>query len=100
MRYLGLLALLLIAAPATAGAGCGGDHDAAHDGGDVVQHMFDKADEDGDGLLSQSEYEAAGLQDFGASFEESDLDSDGATSTDEYRELYERHHPAPDGSEA
>jgi hypothetical protein len=96
MRLLGLLALISIAAPFTAQAGgCGGSHDSV----DVVQHIFDEADLDGDGLLSHSEYEGSGLQGFGVTFEESDLNSDGGTSSDEYRELYERHHPTPNHSE-
>jgi len=65
-----------------------------------VQHIFDGADQDRDGNLTRSEYESAGLQDFGVSFEESDTDANGGTSMAEYLALYKRHHPAPDEGEA
>jgi hypothetical protein len=98
MRITALSLLILIAAPfsAQAGEGCGGGGHSM----DVVQHIFDEADLDGDGVLSRSEYEGAGLQDFGVSFEESDLDADGSTTSDEYRELFLKHHPTHGGTEA
>ncbi len=78
---------------AQAGGGCGGGAMAK------VQSIFDRADADSDGLLTKSEYEEAGLQDYGLSFEQSDLDDDGRTSLDEYIELYEAHHPPIDRQE-
>ncbi len=73
---------------AWAGPGCGATS--------MVQHIFDKADEDGDGALTQAEYEGAGLQEYGVSFADSDLDGDGVTSLDEYQRLYDQHHPSGD----
>lgn len=86
-----VFALALGTSSAWAGAGC--------EGASVVQHIFDSADEDGSGTLSQAEYEGAGLQDFGLSFVDSDLDGDGETSLDEYESLYEMHHPSGDEAE-
>ena len=63
---------------------------------EVVEHIFDVADEDRSGTLSADEYAAAGLERYGVSFGQSDLDGDGQTSLAEYLELYERHHPADD----
>ena len=54
------------------------------------------AGRDGDGSLTRTEYEGAGLQRFGVSFDESDTDADGSTSLAEYVERYERHHPSAD----
>lgn len=79
-----------VALVATAGGGhCGGDS--------VVQHIFDMADEDRDGALTREEYEEAGLERYGVSFEETDANADGVTSMAEYLELYQRHHPADEG---
>ena len=95
MRSLTFIAVALFAFPYTASAeGC------AKDAESVVQHIFDEADQDRDGNLTRSEYEAAGLQDFGVSFDESDTDANGGTSIAEYLELYKRHHPAGEESEA
>ncbi len=85
------LSLTLFAGTAWAGPGCGGTS--------AVQHIFDAADEDGDGALTQAEYEGAGLQEFGVSFFDSDLDGDGVTSLDEYQTLYDMHHPKRDEAE-
>jgi len=58
----------------------------------VVRHIFDMADRDGDGALTRSEYEGAGLARYGVGFDESDRDGDGRTTLDEYLDLYERIH--------
>jgi hypothetical protein len=87
------LAALLAAGPASAGEGCGSAEAK-------VRHIFAAADGDHDGRLSQAEYENAGLQGFGVSFDESDADGDGVTTLDEYLDLYHRTHPPADGSEA
>jgi len=89
---------LLASSPAAAGSGC----DAGKDAASVVYHIFDAADQDQDGLLTQAEYEDAGLQRYGVSFAESDTNADGATSLEEYLELYLRHHPvrSPEETEA
>ena len=86
-----VIALLLAAPSAWAGSGCGETS--------AVQHIFDAADENGDGALTRAEYEAAGLQGFGVSFADSDLDGDGLTSLDEYQTLYDLHHPSGDEAE-
>jgi len=62
----------------------------------VVQHVFDMSDQDQDGVLSPEEYENAGLERYGVTFEQADADGDGKTSIDEYFELYEAHHPPAD----
>jgi hypothetical protein len=80
--------LALCSAPARAGEGCGSAGSAAS----VVHHIFDMADRDGSGTLTEAEYGAAGLERFGVSFADSDADGDGETSQAEYLELYERHH--------
>ncbi len=91
MRLLTYLAMALLATSSTAYAG--GGCESGYDPVDVVQHIFNTADQDQDGLLTQLEYEDAGLQVYGVTFEQSDLDADGATSIHEYILLYEFHHP-------
>jgi hypothetical protein len=88
-----LLALASFAASASADGGCNQDALA------TVQHLFDSADVDRDGNVTPSEYEGAGLERFGVSFEEIDGDSDGNMSIKEYLELYQRHHPPVGGTE-
>ena len=87
--FLITFASLFVAAGANAEGGCSSKPDPVS----VVQNIFEKADRDGDGLLTQAEYEGAGLQNFGVSFAASDTNSDGTTSLEEYVELYEQHHP-------
>ena len=97
MRTIGLIAAALVmstAPAAIAGEGCGSDELA------VVEHIFDAADLDRDGSLTASEYQDAGLDHYGVSFEDSDANADGLTSLVEYLELYERHHPPADRIEA
>jgi hypothetical protein len=94
MRIAALTALALLALPAVAPANEGMDAEA------MVDHIFEVADANGDGVLTADEYEAAGLQGFGVTFEQSDLDGNGETSRDEYRELYHRHHSSGDRVDA
>ncbi|MBW2493527.1 MAG: hypothetical protein JRE43_02155 [Deltaproteobacteria bacterium] len=91
MRVLTYLAMALLASATTAhaGGGCASGYDPV----DVVHHIFNAADQDQDGTLTQLEYEDAGLQVYGVTFEQSDLDADGVTSIEEYILLYEYHHP-------
>ena len=89
-----LLLLLLptfgaLALPVTATAG--GGH-----GCGVVEHIFEMADQDSDGALSPDEYDAAGLERYGVTFEQTDANGDGETTLAEYLELYERYHGPPD----
>ncbi len=91
MRLVTYLAMAFLATSSTAYAG--GGCESGYDPVDVVQHIFNTADQDRDGLLTQLEYEDAGLQVYGVTFEQSDLDADGATSIQEYLLLYEFHHP-------
>ena len=98
MRILCISIVALLATASTASAGEGGG--CSKDANFVVQHMFDAADSDRDGNLTREEYEGAGLQQFGVGFEASDLDGDGTTTLDEYLDLYDRHHPPVDGTEA
>ena len=97
MRILLLATAVAISYASNASAeGCQSSRDAVS----VVKHIFDAADRNRDGLLTQVEYEEAGLQNFGVPFSESDANSDGTTSIDEYMALYQRHHPPVDGAEA
>jgi hypothetical protein len=91
MRLLSILGIALLTTTSTASAGgC----ESGYDPVEVVRHIFDTADRNRDGVLTRLEYEDAGLQLYGVTFEESDLDADGATSMQEYIWLYEYHHPA------
>ncbi len=72
---------------ALAGEGCGAM--------DVVAHIFEMSDTDDDGALTRAEFAAAGLERYGVPFEDYDADGDGRATFDEYRALYDRHHPAP-----
>jgi hypothetical protein len=94
MRMITFFALVLTTAAIAARAGEG------HDGHAVVKHIFDIADKDQSGSLTQAEYEDAELQRFGVSFAESDTNDDGETTMAEYLELYQRHHPSVDQGEA
>ena len=98
MRLWSVIAVAIVSIPSVAGAGSGCE--SGHDPVDMVQYVFDEADRDRDGSLDRAEYEAAGLQGFGVTFDESDANSDGVTTMKEYLELYLRHHPAKGGSEA
>lgn len=82
-----LVALAAACLSAPAGAGEGGDPRS------VVVHIFEAADADQSGTLTRAEYEGAGLQRFGVSFDQSDANADGQTSLAEYLDLYDRHHP-------
>jgi len=64
---------------------------------DVVAHIFEMADADGDGALSRSEFEEAGLGRYGIAFDGYDMDEDGEASVDEFFDLYEAHHPVAPG---
>ena len=86
------LAVVLLPGAAMAGSGCGA--------ASPVQALFEGADSNQDGMLTEAEYTAAGLEAYGMSFEESDLDSDGVTSLSEYIELYEMHPPPAERREA
>ncbi len=72
---------------ALAGEGCGAM--------DVVAHIFEMSDTDDDGALTRAEFAAAGLERYGVPFEDYDANGDGRATFDEYRALYDRHHPAP-----
>lgn len=94
MRFPALACIALIITPSAALAGGGHEAEA------IVRHIFSSADQNGDGNLTRAEFEQAGLQRFGASFDQSDLDADGVTSQAEYLELYLRHHTAPERGDA
>ena len=61
----------------------------------IAQHIFEQADADKNGVLTPGEHVSAGLDRFGASFADFDLDRDSQVTWDEYRSIFERHHPAP-----
>lgn len=70
------------------------------DGFSVVDHIFQTADTDQDGVLTRAEHDAAGLQKYGVKFEDFDANEDGSISISEYRTLYEKHHNGAVGSDA
>ncbi len=90
-----LITGLLVAASADAGGCMSSDSSVG-----IVKHIFDRADQDQDGVLTPAEYEEAGLQSYGVTFEQSDTDADGTTSLDEYIELYQKHHPTSEEGSA
>ena len=63
------------------------------DGAAIVDHIFETADRDRDGVLSKAEFDEAGLADFGMGFEACDGDSNGELTSEEYLDVYRRHHP-------
>ncbi len=89
----GTIAAAVLAAGALSTASLAGEGYHAQQ---VVEHIFDVADQDQSGTLSSAEYAEAGLERYGVSFDETDTDGNGETSLEEYLELYERHHPAED----
>jgi hypothetical protein len=64
-----------------------------HELQDVVAHVFESSDMDADGTLTRDEYSAAGLHEFGVTFDECDRDADDRISVQEYRAIYDLHHP-------
>ena len=66
------------------------------DGGEVVEHIFNVADTNEDGALSDDEYADAQLSDFGLTFEQCDTNQDGRLSPGEYLDLYNAHHAPVD----
>ncbi len=88
MRTISLVLLgALYLASTTAVAG--GHEDAK----DAVRQIFTESDANDDAVLTVDEYEAAGLEQFGVSFEDSDANGDGEITLAEYLALYEMHHP-------
>ncbi len=87
------IAAAVLAAGVLSTAGLAGE---SYHGRQVVEHIFDVADQDQSGTLTSVEYAEAGLERYGVSFDESDTDGNGETSLEEYLELYERHHPGED----
>ncbi len=81
---LATLTFFVVAGSVEAGEGC--------EGFDVVTHVFDVSDGDGDGFLSPAEFDEAGLAGYGVPFEAYDADGDGQASLDEYYDLYDRNH--------
>ena len=59
----------------------------------IAEHIFAKTDADNSGRVSLEEYRSAGLDHYGASFEDFDLDDDEAITLAEYRSLFIRFHP-------
>jgi Ca2+-binding EF-hand superfamily protein len=62
------------------------------DGEAIVEHIFDVADLDEDGVLYIDEFEDARLAEYGLSFEQCDTNQDGVLALDEYLDLYNAHH--------
>jgi hypothetical protein len=90
MRFFQIVSTLIVSGAfattaATAGEGCQG-------GTSIAQHIFEMADADEDGLLSQDEYDSANLGHYGVDFVATDTDESGMTSLDEYLDLYRRIH--------
>jgi len=66
------------------------------DGEAVVEHIFDVADTNEDGTLSDDEYTDARLSEYGLTFDQCDTNQDGGLAFDEYLDLYNAHHPPVD----
>lgn len=64
-----------------------------------VRDLFQSADRDRNGSLSEEEYLDAELNRYGVSFDRSDANGDGSTTLAEYVALFERHHPVGRKSE-
>ncbi len=65
----------------------------------IAEHIFTKADVDGDGAMTPDEYAGGGLGNYGASFEDFDLDGDGRVTIAEYRKVFLRIHRGPEQDE-
>lgn len=83
-----LFAILAFALPLAASA------EDAMEGEAIVEHIFDVADSNADGVIVFDEYEDARLGAYGLTFEQCDTNQDGVLALDEYLDLYTAHHPA------
>ena len=84
---------LLILFSGKADAGCGDKHaNAEKINMDVAQHIFEKADANKDGILTQTEHDAAGLGKYGTNLPIFDVNNDGQVTLREYRKIYNRFH--------
>ena len=59
----------------------------------IAEHIFTKTDVNNDGSLTLEEYVDAGLDQYGASFEDFDMDDNKTITLAEYRALFLRFHP-------
>lgn len=66
----------------------------------IAEHIFAKTDVDNDGSVTLDEYTDAGLDQYGASFEDFDLDNNKSITLAEYRSLFIRFHPHTKEKEA
>ncbi len=89
-RLRALAVFLAVLQPASAVVGRG------YDATSIVEQIFEAADTDSNGELTEAEYTDAGLERFGVTFEQCDADGDGVTTLAEYLALYLRHHPPSD----
>ena len=62
----------------------------------AAEHIFKAADSNKDGVLTETEHDAAGLGRYGAAFVDFDADTDSKVTWDEYKAVFERHHGATD----
>ena len=67
---------------------------------EMAQKIFANADTDGNGVLSEAEHEAAGLERFGVSFADFDLNKDSSITLQEYEAIFEKHHKGMAGTSA
>ena len=85
--YLASIALLILFS-GKAVAGCGEKHAKAEKiNMDVAQHIFEKADANKDGILTQTEHDAAGLGKYGTNLPIFDVNNDGQVTLREYRKI-------------
>ena len=67
---------------------------------EIADRIFQSADRDGDGVLTETEYASAGLDGYGASFPTFDENADGSVVIEEYRSVFVRFHNTTDEREA
>jgi hypothetical protein len=58
----------------------------------VAEIIFTNADANGDGIMTMSEHDVAGLGRWGSAFSDLDLNGDGLVSRNEYRIIFEMRH--------
>ena len=58
----------------------------------IAKHLFKKADENKDGVITESEYAASPLPHFGGSYANIDLNVDGEVTEEEYISSFARLH--------
>ncbi len=58
----------------------------------IAKYLFEEADENKDGVITESEYAASPLPQFGGSYADIDLNVDGEVTEEEYISSFARYH--------